>query len=157
MSSSSNEGMFAIITEMNQHNSEIEPSMDLPKPQTEGLKSGNFGESYQGEVETVRALEMGSGTAQPVSASNNVQVTASTSTQVSNLAPPAGFTMPMAHDLPDEAQDTDRIEREWVEKAKEIITRTNNDPHTQSKEMNRVKADYLRKRYNKEVKLTENS
>ena len=53
------------------------------------------------------------------------------------------------------AYDTDLIEKEWVEKAKEIVARTSHDPHLQNKEMNKFKADYLKKRYNKEIKLNE--
>lgn len=53
------------------------------------------------------------------------------------------------------ADDTDLIEKEWVLKAKEIVERTKHDPYQQNKEVERIKADYLKKRYNKEVKVTE--
>jgi hypothetical protein len=59
--------------------------------------------------------------------------------------------------LPQIADDTDLIEKEWVLKAKEIVARTAHDPHLQNREMNRFKADYLKKRYNKEVKLSEDT
>lgn len=53
------------------------------------------------------------------------------------------------------ADDADLIEKEWVQKAKEIISETQNDPHLQSKELNIFKADYMQKRYNKVLKLSE--
>lgn len=53
------------------------------------------------------------------------------------------------------ADDADLIEKEWVQKAKEIIAETQNDPHKQSKELNIFKADYMQKRYNKVLKLSE--
>ncbi|MBC7707823.1 hypothetical protein H7Y63_01210 [Polaromonas sp.] len=53
------------------------------------------------------------------------------------------------------ADDTDLIEKEWVSKAKEIINKTQNDPNLQSKELNMFKADYMQKRYNKVLKLSE--
>jgi len=53
------------------------------------------------------------------------------------------------------ADDTDLIEKEWVNKAKAIVERTKADPHTQNKEMTKIKADYLKKRYNKDIKLPE--
>lgn len=56
---------------------------------------------------------------------------------------------------PPVAEDADLIEKEWVTKAKEIVARTSHDPHLQNKEMNKFKADYLKKRYNKEVKISE--
>lgn len=53
------------------------------------------------------------------------------------------------------ADDADLIEKEWVQKAKDIIAETQNDPHLQSKELNIFKADYMQKRYNKVLKLSE--
>lgn len=54
------------------------------------------------------------------------------------------------------ADDADLIEKEWVTKAKAIVTQTRNDPHLQNREINKVKADYLKKRYNKDLKVSEN-
>ena len=53
------------------------------------------------------------------------------------------------------ADDADLIEKEWVQKAKDIIKQTQSDPHVQSKELNIFKADYMQKRYNKVLKLSE--
>lgn len=53
------------------------------------------------------------------------------------------------------AEDTDLIEKEWVQKAKDLIKKTQNDPHVQSRELNIFKADYMQKRYNKVLKLSE--
>ena len=57
--------------------------------------------------------------------------------------------------LPGIADDTDLIEKEWVEKAKEIVARTRQDPYLQNKEVERMKADYMKKRYDKDIKITE--
>lgn len=57
--------------------------------------------------------------------------------------------------LPQIADDTDLIEKEWVIKAKHIVAQTAQDPYLQNKEMSKVKADYLKKRYNKDLKLAE--
>lgn len=53
------------------------------------------------------------------------------------------------------AEDTDLIEKEWVQKAKNIIKQNQNNPHLQSRELNVFKADYMQKRYNKVLKLSE--
>jgi hypothetical protein len=53
------------------------------------------------------------------------------------------------------ADDSDLIEKEWVLKAKEIVMRTRHDPYQQNKEVERVKADYMKKRYNKDIRVTE--
>ena len=65
-------------------------------------------------------------------------------------APPSGSTTLVT--TPPVADDTDLIEKEWVLKAKQIVNQTREDPYTQTKEMSRFKADYLKKRYNKEIK-----
>lgn len=57
--------------------------------------------------------------------------------------------------VPTVADDGDLIEKEWVNKAKEIVERTRENPYQQSKELNLFKADYMKKRYNKTLKLSE--
>jgi hypothetical protein len=52
------------------------------------------------------------------------------------------------------ADDKDLIEKEWVTKAKAIVERTREDPYKQSEELSLLKADYLQKRYNKTIKLS---
>lgn len=69
------------------------------------------------------------------------------------ISSPTDPTMPT--NMPAIADDTDLIEKEWVVKAKEIVARTRNDPYKQNKEVERVKAEYLKKRYNKDIKITE--
>lgn len=51
------------------------------------------------------------------------------------------------------AGDDDLIEKEWVDKAKKIIQETRSDPYTQEKEVSKLQADYIKKRYGKDVKL----
>ncbi len=50
------------------------------------------------------------------------------------------------------AADADLIEKEWVDKAKEIVAKTQNDPHTQKEEISKVKAEYMEKRFKKTIK-----
>jgi hypothetical protein len=49
--------------------------------------------------------------------------------------------------------DGDLIEKEWVNKAKQIVERNRDDPYKQSEELTVFKADYMKKRYNKTIKL----
>ena len=51
-----------------------------------------------------------------------------------------------------QASDTDRIEKEWVDKAKMVIERTKDDPYEQKNEMSKVKAEYIHRRFNKSIK-----
>jgi len=57
-----------------------------------------------------------------------------------------------ADDMPLIADDVDVIEMEWVNKAKQIIKQTSNDPHAQEKAVEKLQSDYLKKRYGKEIK-----
>ncbi len=57
--------------------------------------------------------------------------------------------------MPSMADDADLIEKEWVAKAKQIINQTKEDPYTQSKELGKVRVEYIKKRYNKDMKLPE--
>lgn len=71
------------------------------------------------------------------------------------IAPSTGATMapqaPPVDDLPVLAGDDDLIEKEWVDKAKKIIAETRSDPYRREQEVSRLQADYLRKRYGKEI------
>lgn len=49
------------------------------------------------------------------------------------------------------AGDDDLIERAWVDKAKQIIAATKDDPHQREEQIARLQADYLRKRYGREI------
>lgn len=53
------------------------------------------------------------------------------------------------------AADEDLIEKEWVDKAKEIIEQTQGDPHTRTQKVNELQRDYLQKRYGKVVGASE--
>jgi hypothetical protein len=49
------------------------------------------------------------------------------------------------------AGDEDLIEKEWVDRAKHIIEQTKDDPYRREQEINKLQADYLRKRYGREL------
>lgn len=60
-------------------------------------------------------------------------------------------TTTTSDDSPSVAADEDLIEKEWVDKAKQIIGSTDGDPARREKEISRLQADYLKKRYGKEL------
>ena len=53
------------------------------------------------------------------------------------------------------AADEDLIEKEWVDKAKEIIQQTKDDPHARTQKVNELQRDYMQKRYNRVVGASE--
>lgn len=54
---------------------------------------------------------------------------------------------------PATAADEDLIEKEWVERAKKVISETKHDPFAQEQAVSRLQADYLHKRYGKVIKV----
>lgn len=57
-------------------------------------------------------------------------------------------------DSPAVAADDEVIEKEWVDKAKRIVIETKDNPYQQEKEVSKLQADYLKKRYGKDVKIS---
>lgn len=57
-----------------------------------------------------------------------------------------------AHDdNPIIAADEDLIEKEWVDKAKKIISETKDDPYRREQEVSKLQADYIEKRYGRRI------
>lgn len=133
---------------MNPSNYE-QPGLSLPEPLGSGVPATIPAEK----------LPVASPEASP---SHAIQVAPSTVPSVASLpvpampvAPAQPTGTPATTATPSLADDSDLIEKEWVTKAKAIVEHTKDDPHEQSKEMNYFKADYLKKRYNKDVKVSE--
>lgn len=73
--------------------------------------------------------------------------------------------MPIAQPLPsvdgaaavptDGGDDATDLDKQLIEKAKAIVERTKADPYVESSEISKAKAEYLRVRYNKHIKLAE--
>jgi hypothetical protein len=64
-------------------------------------------------------------------------------------APAASVTGPAV------ANDQDVIEKEWVDKADEVVAKTVGNPHAEEEAVEDLQIDYLKKRYNKDVKKSE--
>lgn len=55
---------------------------------------------------------------------------------------------------PISANDDDMIEKEWVNRAKQILTQTKDDPYAREKAIGELQRDYLMKRYGKQLGST---
>ena len=131
-----------------------EQFMDLPpvKPQLAKQEQG-AADSRVNEEQKVQSPEASQSqhkaTQQPQKRSYGVSDSTQTTSAVSQTqAQPHSASLSM----PQIADDSDLIEKEWVEKAQEIIARTKDDPHTQSKALGKIKSEYLKKRFDKETK-----
>lgn len=59
-------------------------------------------------------------------------------------------------DMPLVAADEDLIEKEWVDKAKKIISNTKDDPYRREQEVKKLQIEYVRKRYGREIGNVDN-
>lgn len=136
-----------------------EISNELPPLNSENNRNGNMpvpadaiGATERNEVQAAKDLEssasVGGGTQQPPT------FAAPAASQTATAQQPMPATTAQGTN-PVIADDADLIEKEWVMKAKEIVERTKQDPYVQNKEVEQMKADYMKKRYNKDIKLTE--
>lgn len=74
--------------------------------------------------------------------------------QVAPVQPVVDDTTKKTDDNPTEAADVDLIEKEWVQKAKQVVSDTKSDPHAQESAVSQLQADYLQKRYGKNIILS---
>ena len=134
----------------------MNPQEILPSPEVEhGSEQSHTPESVN---ETERAKQLGR---QPGQQAGSGAIAASAvddaQTQVQGaIGTSVGATMTSATtmlDVPAVAEDLDLIEKEWVRKAKEIVAATLGDPYSQNRQINEMKVDYIKKRYNKDIKL----
>ncbi|MCL5093726.1 MAG: hypothetical protein M1355_01145 [Patescibacteria group bacterium] len=67
---------------------------------------------------------------------------------------PSGVQNPQTSPLPvdSEAEDTDSIEKPWVDKAEEIIKDHKSDPYTEEEDHENLEIEYLSKRFGKNIK-----
>ncbi|HET7637441.1 MAG TPA: hypothetical protein VFK47_01750 [Ktedonobacteraceae bacterium] len=65
--------------------------------------------------------------------------------------PPQSIT-PMSTSAAPAGEDMTKL---WIDKAKEIVAATKNDPYVQSKELSKVKAAFLKANYHKDIKVVE--
>ena len=140
------------------HNTLPTPQFELPVPQAkpgqEGLAPLEGGQDTPKSTE-LRNVELPAAPA-PASPVQTAQSVAAAPAGVAGILPvqtPA--YAPAIDDTGLAAADGDLIEKAWVQKAKAIVDQTQNDPYKQTAEINKVKKEYIQKRYHKDVKLND--
>lgn len=140
----------------------MEPKLPMPhfSPETSGYKpetpiTQERNQTPNVEVVNTRSSELETHEADPSMAIasatpaaaviQSVQSTAKTRLQIVQST--------QKNDNPLVANDDDIIEKEWVNKAKQIVKNTKSDPFAQEREVSKLQADYLKKRYGKNVKV----
>lgn len=77
------------------------------------------------------------------------------SASLDSVARPAATASILTSSGPQLADDSDLIENEWIEAARGIIEGSRGDPFGQCNAIALLRADYIKKRYNKDVKTPE--
>lgn len=120
------------------------PVLPTPEaPKNSGLEGG--AEKYEQTAELSAAATDVSGVATP---------------QVSvQPVDPSVSAVPLQDDSnsPISANDDDVIEKEWVDRAKQIITDTKDDPYQREEQASKLQKDYLKKRYGKDLGVSPQS
>lgn len=143
---------------------EILPSPQVPpeqQPPREAVEVAGAGYNVpESEEEASKAVETPSFAAAPPQAppppqtdQSSTNAAASDDNQALPPVDPAAPASVAQSNAPQIADDVDLIEKEWVNKAKEIVEQTKEDPYNQNREIVRLRADYMKKRYNKDIKL----
>lgn len=134
----------------------IGPDAPHPYPEVAGLQAQLESSSGPVKAETAsKAAELPGSIQAASTAATNAATSGVQAPTVSPLDPASPPAMAHHDDSPVVADDNDLIEQEWVNKAKTIVERTREDPYLQNKEINKFKADYIMKRYKREIKVDE--
>lgn len=133
------------------------PEFELPVPV--GMVGDELKNQLAGgeNVNTI-ALEHGKTTPPPTDPAQNVSSVTNhsniansnaTQQQISSVNPRVSPTASLI------ADDGDLIEKEWVIRAKHIVESTKHDPHQQNKQLGSAGADYMKKRFDHNMKTEE--
>lgn len=138
----------------------IENNLELPEvSEKQPEVVGGISSSSQNEVDnTAGSIERAGGERnqelmKDASSASAQQAYQAQDPQATTPASPVTVQSDDSSGNPQIADDVDLIEKEWVDKAKELVNRTKDDPRQQNIELGKIKADYIKKRFNKQLKL----
>lgn len=130
------------------------PPVQLPELDATAAAQQQMTEQLNMEVPHTAAMPQAPpAAAQPVSPPMAPPAQGPPPAAAGQLAQP--ISTPITGTLP--AADSDLIEKAWVKTAKAIIDQTLEDPYLQNKEITQVKVEYVKKRYNKDIKVNDSS
>lgn len=117
----------------------VETGLDRLPPLNTTPETGlNTGAERHEQVAELRAVQA------------DAAATAASVAQTTPVAPVVDGTTSAAA-APSTAAHDDIIEKEWVDRAKKIVTDTPDDPHKREEQVTALHNDYLRKRFGKKL------
>jgi ligand-binding sensor protein len=126
------------------------PGVELPPPIVEASQSSEAGNESQSSIaeRPAPAQETASG----VAASAPLSIPLPYDPTLTHQQQPAQNDSQSSNSSI--TDDKDLIDKEWVGKAKAIVEKTRNDPYKQSEELTMLRADYMKKQYNKTIRTS---
>ncbi len=128
------------------------PSFEIPKSTEkvrvyeDGMEKGSTSSAEFGKEILPAPVQGQSNAPSPAPvplATNSVAVTTGTASQQATLPDDSHII----------ADDVDVIEKEWVDRAKKIVSLTSDDPFVETNEIGKLKASYMKKRFDKDIPL----
>ena len=126
------------------------PSFEIPK-------STEKAPSHEGGLENDHTFEAeGDKEILPAPASSQPHAPLSVPGPFATTATPS-TAVPVVQQQSDDshiiADDVDVIEKEWVDRAKKIVSLTSDNPFLETREIGKLKATYMKKRFDKDIPL----
>ncbi len=130
------------------------PSFEIPKT-AENPPVYNGGQEFDPNlaIEGTREILPAPLQPQPQTGGQLSPVSIAQPQQTSVGSLPLQQTIPITDDSHIIADDIDVMEKEWVDRAKKIISLTSSDPYSEAKELTKLKATYMKKRFNKDLPI----
>ena len=126
------------------------PNFELPKPVENGGFEGRVDGSNEKFGSVTPELQVAPMPGERLAEANNAVSQAITTTPQLPVQPMV-INNAQGAATPVIADDNDVMEKEWVDKAKEIVAHTQGDPHAKSSQLSGLKKEYIHKRYGKDI------
>lgn len=126
------------------------PNFELPKPIGPGGFEAGQDASRESFGSVTPELKVAPMPGERLNKANSAVSQAVTSTQQLPIVPQVIPATP-AQNSTVIADDNDVIEKEWVDKAKQIVASTQGDPHAKSSQMSGLKKEYIHQRFGKDI------
>jgi len=132
---------------------EKSPGLGLPQPSTEHSAAGTHHSTHGREIRPITMESAPASAQEHVAIAPPPPIAIGQAMAVMPAPDPGNAGATVSSGVADDSSDA--LDEEWVNKAKAIVERTKSDPYLESHELSKAKADYLRVRYNKQIKVAE--
>lgn len=144
---------------MNDSDHEILPSPQLASPESNGVVPATPEFTQPSEAGPQPEHEAAKATEQNTSASAPQQhqspsthafndASATSASDGGNAGQPGPQSPP-----PQVPEEKDNIDQVWIDRIKGLVDQTKDDPHARNQAISRLRADYMKQKYNKDIKL----